>query len=115
MPKAEASLPSARERRVPWATPAIESTMASRSWRSFSFCLRINGSSFFSRWFNPKSAAGERVAASLFDFDDFAGRFAAIFAFFETGLFALTLRSGLGSFLADRALRTGEFFATFFL
>src|SRR5437762_12743469 len=102
MPKAEASLPSARERRVPWATPAIESTMASRSWRSFSFCLRINGSSFFSRWFNPKSAAGERVAASLFDFDDFAGRFAAIVAFFETGLFGWTLRAGLETLRADQ-------------
>ena len=47
--KAEASLPSARERIIPWATPAIQPTTASRSYSSFCLCLRMNGSSFFSR------------------------------------------------------------------
>src|SRR5437588_33474 len=51
MPKAEASLPSARERRLSLATPAIESTIASRKFRSFSFCPRTNGSSFRGLWF----------------------------------------------------------------
>src|SRR5205807_4517645 len=51
MPKAEASLPSARERRLSLATPAIESTIASRKLRSFSFCPRTNGSSFRGLWF----------------------------------------------------------------
>src|SRR6059058_5824634 len=47
MPNAEASLPSARDRRLSFATLAIESTIASRSWRSLSFCSRMNGSSRF--------------------------------------------------------------------
>src|ERR1043165_1462186 len=51
MPNAEASLPSARERRLSFATPAMESTIASRKFRSFSFCPRTNGSSFRGLWF----------------------------------------------------------------
>src|SRR3954465_7110422 len=51
MPNAEASLPSARERRLSFATPAIESTMASRKFRSFSFWPRTKGSSFRGLWF----------------------------------------------------------------
>src|SRR3954465_9252151 len=51
MPNAEASLPSARERKLSFATPAMESTIASRNWRSLSFCPRTNGSSFLGLWF----------------------------------------------------------------
>src|SRR6202043_874171 len=51
MPNAEASLPSARERRLSFATPAMESTIASRNCRSLSFCPRTNGSSFRCRLF----------------------------------------------------------------
>src|SRR5204862_648377 len=61
MPKAEASLPSARERRVSWATPAIESTIASRNCSSFSFCLRVNASSLRSRWLRPSNPARPRA------------------------------------------------------
>src|SRR6266540_3504069 len=106
MPKAEASLPSARERRVPWATPAIESTMASRSCRSFSFCLRINGSSFFSRWFRPSSTAGDSIVCRL----DFGER--------REGFVrraALTTRAFLArAFRAGRGFREADFFAELF-
>src|SRR5439155_25513604 len=111
MPNADASLPSARERSVSWATPAMDSTRASRGWRSLSFCLRVKGSSLFSRWFKPSSAAGERVAVSLFDFDGFGERFVA---FFETGLLVWTLRACLEILRADRGLRAADFLVKLF-
>src|SRR5436190_3305185 len=90
MPKAEASLPSARERRLSFATPAIESTIASRNWSSFSFWERINGSSFLVLWFLPdRSGAFRPRALKLFpvpfDLEDFsAGAFlAAVVVFFS--------------------------------
>src|SRR5579862_5046034 len=43
MPKAEASLPSARERRLSFATPIIESSMPSRSCRRRSCCFFRKG------------------------------------------------------------------------
>jgi len=73
--------------------------------------LRVNGSSLFSRWFKPSSAAGERVAVSLFDFDGFGERFVA---FFETGLLVWTLRAGLEILRADRGLRAADFLVKLF-
>jgi hypothetical protein len=58
--------------------------------------------------------AGDRVAVSLFDFDDFAERFFALAAFFETGRLAWIFRAGLETLRADRALRAADFFAKFF-
>jgi len=79
----------------------------------------MNGSSLFSRWFRPSNVAGDRVAVSLFDFDDFAERFVALAAFFETGRLAWILRAGLEragleTLRADRALCAADFFAKFF-
>src|ERR1700677_33207 len=46
MPKAESSLPSARERRLSFATPIIESSMPSRNCNRRSRCLVRKGLSF---------------------------------------------------------------------
>src|SRR5215475_9253709 len=52
MPKAEASLPSARERRLSCAMPCMESSMVSRNASKRSFCLRKNGFNFASLFFS---------------------------------------------------------------
>ena len=91
--------------------------MASRSCSSFSFCLRVNGSSLRSRWFRPNRAAGEPVIAFL-DFEIFGERLMAfveiLTAFFEADLLADTLRLGLNALSAGRPLRAVDFFAELF-
>src|SRR5205814_8664980 len=91
MPKAEASLPSARERKVSWATPAMESTMASRNCSSFCFCALVKASSRRGLLLSRKISAGEsdvraRPAFRRADLPRFGlavladGRLAAVFA-----------------------------------
>src|SRR3954452_17146659 len=94
MPKADASLPSARERRLYFATPAMESTMASRKFRSFSFCPRTNGSSFFCLLFleariSWAAFAGPKSFRAPFVLGDLPGCSAIFLAgFFGAGFFA---------------------------
>src|SRR5437762_464686 len=94
MPKAEASLPSARERRLSFATPAMESTMASRKFRSFSFCPRTNGSSLRGLWL-----LGARISWELksfrapFALSDLLGA-GAFFVALTTGFFAVGFCAG---------------------
>src|SRR3982074_3451236 len=105
MPNAEASLPSACARR------AMESTMASRSCRSFSFWLRVNESSLRSLLLFPSSAVGSAVAVprlreileSCGD-DDFFG------ADFVVFLLAEPLRAGCDALRAAGFLAAAFFF-----
>src|SRR6266702_10399 len=118
MPKALASLPSARVRRLSLATPIMESSMESRSWsrRSFCFCRKGVIVTFFagfpfglpaSCWTGAGLAAVGLTAAAglavapLAPFP-FAGALAAGFA---TGL-------GAGLVLVFATLAAG-FFALF--
>src|SRR5437763_12322905 len=92
MPNAEASLPSARERRLSFATPAIESTIASRRFRSFSFCPRTNGSSFRGLWFFGARISRVSPTLKLFRaplaFGDLPGRAVIFFVALAAGFFA---------------------------
>src|SRR5882724_12521273 len=112
IPKAEASLPSARERKVSCATPAIESTMASRSCRSFSFCRRINGSNLRSRLCFPSNrrVSGAPFAPRL-DREGFAACLAGRAIARATFLGAVF---GAEAFRAGFALRAAGFFAEAF-
>src|ERR1043166_4335865 len=96
MPNADASLPSARERSVSCATPAIESTIASRSWSSFSFCLRVNASSLRLRWLRPSNASRGRDVARVRAFETRGAAFL------------------VEIFFAGRALRAAGFFGELF-
>src|ERR1043165_851255 len=99
MPNADASLPSARDRRLSFATPAIESTMASRKFRSFSFWPRTNGSSFRGLWF---FGASNSCAALLepksflapFAFSVLVAGAAAFLVGFAAGFFATVFFAG---------------------
>src|SRR3954471_22533281 len=98
MPKAEASLPSARERSVSWATPAMESTIASRRYRSFSFWPLVKASSFRDLWLLPSKAIGSALAsaARLRDFAEIFGNLAAFAGFAGLAFFAVLVAFGLG-------------------
>src|SRR5687767_1753687 len=65
MPKALASLPSARARSVSLATPLIESRRLSRSWSSFSRCFCKNGLSFARAPFKRCDGLAALAAAAL--------------------------------------------------
>src|SRR5437763_5802804 len=99
MPKAEASLPSARERRLSLATPAIESTIASRKFRSFSFWPRTNGSSFRGLWFlfGTNSCAlfvGAKFFRAPLAFGDLPGRAATFLGALAAGFFVARFFAG---------------------
>src|SRR5207237_5570625 len=100
IPKAEASLPSARERNVSCATPAMESTIASRNCSNFSFCALVKASSRRGLWLSRKiSAADSEVRSRL--------------AFARTLFgFALLVDGCFTAFFAGLAgLRAADFFA----
>src|ERR1051325_6075958 len=117
MPNADASLPSARDRRLSFATPAIESTMASRKFRSFSFWRRTKVSSFRGLWF---LGAGNSCAA-CFDpksffaplaLSDLLAGAAAFFVAFAAGFFAAVFLAGFDDLAAAFfAFGRGAFFA----
>src|SRR5690349_7541337 len=101
MPKALASLPSARVRRLSLATPIIESSMESRSWSNFSCCFLRNGVKatgfaglplgFPAAWaagFAPPFSAPFTFAAGLAGLLDSFTVFTT-FAVFAAGFFAL--------------------------
>src|SRR5204863_9597060 len=114
----------ARARSVSCATPAMESTIASRNWRSFSFCARVKGSrrrslSFWwlpmmtSVWFAALAlarplaprTAGAVVLLPAFPLADFG---VAARAGFAVGFFAA------GAFFAAGFLAAAFFGAVFF-
>ena len=105
MPKALASLPSARARRVSRATPLMESSIPSRNWSSFSFC-RLRKGSFISTSLGRRqhrhvvSAMVARRLGLAFFTERRAGSVASPAAAFFTGLLAGALSFldfGMGS------------------
>src|SRR5256885_15118297 len=66
----------------------MESTMASRKFSSFSFCLRVNGLIFFSRLFFPSNISRGLALARAFLAETLFAGF-ALAAFFEETFFFL--------------------------
>src|SRR4051812_27396249 len=95
MPKALASLPSGRERKVSFATPAIESSIVSRSNCRRSRCCLRKGVSFTS-FFGPGTGRPFGFSAFSSAFGALAAAFGALFSSLEGAAFGFLSASFFG-------------------